>query len=168
MARPEINNMVDLTPSELQLWLEWAGARLIAMPGGHVGPAELKVIWPEYSQDKFQVLEFRKNLPIRAAAPSSVEIPFVDEILTLPNICAFEKTRRVLHARLLVHPINGRYRYTWRKIGILVESDHKTVKNWHRKGLEEVITKTNPEQVCRIWAFFESLRSSPAISALRA
>ena len=74
-----------LSPQELQAWLEWAGARLIAMPGGRTRPAEPHVIWPEYSQEKFEILTFRSALPLRAAAPSSAEIPIVEEILLLPN-----------------------------------------------------------------------------------
>ena len=145
--------MVDLTPSELQVWLEWAGARLIAMPGGRIGPSNTKVIWPDYAQDSFEVLEFRGAVPIRASAPSSTEIPIVDEILLLPNVCAKDYTRRVLHARSLVHPINGRYLYKWTRIAELLAVKAYTARRWYNEGLVEVISKAPEDKVCRIAAF---------------
>ncbi len=145
--------MVDLTPQELQVWLEWAGARLIAMPGGRIGPAKTRVIWPEYAQETFEVLDFRTALPIRAAAPSSKEIPIVEEILLLPNVCAHDYTRRVLHARSLVHPINGRYLYKWTRISALLEVKAHTARRWYKEGLDEVIRKAPHDSVCRIAAF---------------
>jgi hypothetical protein len=139
-----------LTPDELRVWLEWAGARLIAMPGGRIGPANYKVYWPEFSQETFQVLEFRKIAPLRASAPSKDEIPLVDEILTFPSVCKDIYTRRVLHVRALVHPVNHRYLYKWTRIAELLHTDRQTVRNWHAKGLREVVAKADPVKVCRI------------------
>ncbi len=148
--------MTSLTPLELKTWLEWAGARLIAMPGRRPGPADIKVIWPEYSQDKFQVLDHRPGLSIHAAAPSNQEIPIVDEILSLPSVCSLHKPRRVLHIRALVHPLNGRYIYTWTRVAEKLESNRETVRYWHKKGLQEVCDKADRGKVCHISAFLQS------------
>jgi hypothetical protein len=143
----------QLTPTELQIWLEWAGARLIAMPGPRIKPADPKVIWPDYEQEKFEVTTFRGALPVRAVAPSSKEVPIVEEILLLPNVCEHSYTRRVLHARSLVHPINGRYLYRWTRIAELLAVKTYTVRRWHKDGLLEVISKAPRDRVCRIAAF---------------
>ena len=151
----------DLSPSDLQTWLEWAGARLIAMPGGRIAPAQPHVIWPEYSQETFQVLQFRGGVPLRAAAPSSTEIPIVDEILTFPNVCERDYIRRTLHARSLVHPLNGRYLYKWSRIATLLDVKPTTVKVWHRNGLKEMAEKLEKSRICRVAAFFAE--ASPSL-----
>lgn len=146
--------MTQLSPAELQTWLEWAGARLIAMPGGRIKPDELRCVWPAFSQEVYQVLEFRGRLSIRAAAPSSAEIPIMEQILLLPNVCGWQNTRRVLHARSLVHPLNGRHLYNWTRLAEKLETERRAVRRWFMRGLEEVVKKAEPEAVCRIAAFF--------------
>jgi len=148
--------MTLLTPAELQIWLEWAGARLIAMPGRRIGPAAPKVIWPDYSQETFQVLEHRGAMSVKVAAPSSKEIPIVDEILILPNVCSRDYVRRVLHVRSLVHPLNGRYLYKWTRIAELLDVKPRTIKMWHRQGLEEVVDKADPVVVKKIYLFMNN------------
>lgn len=145
---------MKLGPDRLKVWLEWAGARLMAMPGGKIKPAAERVAWPEFSQDVWEVIDFRGSMPLRAAAPSAHEIPMVDLILTLPNVCEWDKTRRILHVRSLIHPINNRYLYQWTRIGELLQLDRKTVRAIHARGLREAASKANPEIVCRITAFF--------------
>lgn len=137
-----------LAPSELKIWLEWAGARLIAMSGGKVGPKNYKVAWPDYGQDVFEVLNFRGGVSLRAMAPSSTEISIMEEILLLPNLCEKDYVRRVLHLRALVHPLNGRYLFPWPRISKRLEvTKLSTVKYWHRKGLVEVISKAPKDKV---------------------
>ena len=148
--------MTVVTPTELKDWLEWAGARLLAMPSPKIKPAEPHVIWPEYSQDKFEVLNFRGGMSLRANAPSKEEIPLVDDILLLPNVCKEQRVRRILHARALVNPVNGRYLYNWSRLAKLLQSNRDAIKRQHEKGLIEVIRKTPPGQICRIAVFFRS------------
>lgn len=153
--------MPCLDPATLQTWLEWAGARLIAMPGPRTGPKEPKGFWPaEFSQELFQVLEFRKIPPIRAGAPSSTEIPIMEEILLLPNICTLISTRRILHARALIHPIRGTHLFSWEAIAKKISKEEKpmksyTVKYAHKKGLIEVCKRADPSNVCHILQFFQ-------------
>jgi hypothetical protein len=142
--------VTHITPGELQDWLEWAGARLLAMPARKVKPSEPKVAWPTYSQDKFEILDFRAGISFRAAAPSKDEIPVVEEILTLPAFCREHKVRRVLHIRALIHPINGRYMYNWMKVAKMLETNRATAKSWHAKGLVEVIANAPREKICLI------------------
>jgi hypothetical protein len=132
---------VELTPNELQFLLEWAGARLVAIPGPRVGPNGTKVIWPEYSQDQFEVLKFRGEQAIRAGAPSKDEIPIMDEILLLPSFCRRVVVRRTVRLRTLVHPVNNRHLFPWRKIAAILKSDSKTVRNWFSLGLNEIIER---------------------------
>jgi len=146
--------VAELSPIELQTWLEWAGARLIAMPGSRTRPAEPYIVWPEYSQNTSEVLNFRSALPLRASAPSSEEIPIVDEILLLPNTCSDVYKRRLLHARSLVHPISHKYLYRWTRLAEILHTSPARVKSLHSKGLTEAARKADKSRVCRIATFF--------------
>lgn len=143
----------SITPEELRVWLEWAGIRLSAMPVLTTKPKDPGVFWPEYSQDKFQLLEFRKGIELRALAPTRDEIPIVDEILSLPNVCFVVKKRRVLHKRALIHPIHGTYLHSWREIADMIDEKQSTTKRFHREGLEEAARKADPAKVYRVRAF---------------
>lgn len=144
--------MSDLTPEELQGLLEWAGARLVALPTSKIRPNDIRVIWPDYSQNQFEILEFRKNAPLRASGPSKDEIPIMDEILLWPNLSTVEIRRRVLHARLLVHPIRGHNLLSWARLAKKIGSDPRTLKRAHEIGLIEVGRKIPESHVCRITA----------------
>ena len=147
---------MDLTPSELEQWLEWAGVRLIAMPGKRVGPNGYKVTTLEYSQDVFQVLEFRATLPVKVAPPSNIEIPIIEEVLTLPNLIKDAGKRRVVRVRTLLHPINGRHLYRWDRITETLGKVNgrkitiASVKYMYKSGLEEICKKIDKERVCSI------------------
>ncbi len=149
--------MAALDPQTLQTWLEWAGARLIAMPGPRTGPKEPKAFWPfEYDHDRFQVLEFRRGLAARAMAPSAKEIPMMEEILTFPNMCSHETTRRIIHDRLLMHPIKMTHLYTWADIAKTFKMKTYKVSYLHKLGLMEICEKAKPEHVCRIATSFNN------------
>lgn len=155
-----VSVMYDLQPSTLQTWLEWAGVRLIAMPGKRIGPAEPGVCWPDYEQDPYEVLYFRGLRSIRISPPTPSEIPIIDEILSLPNTCNQITVRRVLHCRALIHPIRGTNLYPWTRVAELLDVKVYTVKRWHRQGLEEASVKAPPEKICRIRAFLSLPTSS--------
>ena len=133
--------------------LEWAGLRLEAISVGKIKPAKPGVIWPEYSQDKFQVLEFRGSNSPRSSGPSSAEIPIMDEILLLPGLCSDKLTRRIIHRRLLINPVSGRYKYRWDEVANYLEMKISSAKFKHKRGLEEIIKKAPRSQVCRLAAF---------------
>lgn len=141
-------------PDLINDWLEWAGARLLASPSNKIKPANPKVIWPDYAQDRFQLLEFRKGLSLRAPPPGASEIPIMETILLLPNLCAEVRTRRVLHLRSLVNPLSYRNINSWSKIAQAIHSNRETVRLLHQKGLEEVSQKVDIAIVCRVSAFF--------------
>lgn len=144
--------MSDLTPNELCRWLEWAGMRLLATPSIRIKPQEPIVAWPEYSQDQFEILNFRAGIVLRSLAPSSTEIPLMDEILLLPNFCFSTNRRRVVRLRTLVDPLNSHYVFSWARIAEKLDSGPRAIKHMYLLGLEEISRKVPPAQVCRISA----------------
>lgn len=141
---------MSLTPNELQMWLEWAGIRLIAMPGGRIGPATYRVFWPDYETDKYQVLDKRSIRPVRVVPPNGKEIPLVENILLLPNLCEKDFTRRILHVRALLHPVNMRHLYPWKRVAEAVQMKESNAKYYHKIGLQEVCRKVDEQTVCSI------------------
>lgn len=149
-----------LTIDELRVWLEWAGARLVAMPGNRVAPKQTRVLWPDYAQDIWEVTEFRNNQRIRISGPTSAEIPIMEEILLLPNICEWVKIRRVIHARSLIHPFTERHLYSWDRIAKKLETHPVTARRWYKKGLNEIVIKANPQKVCLIADFIREAQNA--------
>jgi hypothetical protein len=145
---------ICVTPDLINDWLEWAGSRLLAAPSNKIKPSGPKVIWPDYAQERFQILDFRKGLNLRAPPPGAKEIPVMEEILLLPNLCSEVRVRRVLHARCLVNPLTYRNINSWTKIAILIHVSRETARLLHHKGLEEVSQKIDYSIVCRVSAFF--------------
>lgn len=141
---------MTLGPEELSRWLEWASARLLATPVTRIKPQEPTTFWPEYSQDKFEIIDFRAKLMLKALAPSSTEIPIMDEILLLPNLCFSPPRRRAVRLRSLVNPINNRHIFSWSRLAEKINSDPKTVRRFYFSGLDEISRKVPPEQVCHL------------------
>jgi hypothetical protein len=144
---------MTLDPDRLQLWLEWAGARMWALPVDGVWPQSFHVAWPEYNIELFQVLEFRARLALRAAAPSSAEIPIMDQILSLPALCRETERRRILHRRAIVHPIRNRHIYTWHRLARDFHKDPRSLRALHRRALDEVVGKIPRETLTSLYDF---------------
>lgn len=142
--------MSDLpNPDEIRSWLEWAGEKLLSMKIHGAYPASYRSFWPDYADDPHTAYGYTDN-QLRTPPPGKYEIPLMDEILLLPQICELVPTRRILHARLLVYPLSGDYKYSWRKLAIQYHADSKTVKRWHERGLQEIIAKTPSFKLHRI------------------
>lgn len=147
----------DIDPQTLAFWLEWAAMRLIAMPAGRLSPAQPRALWPDYVRDIYDNFHASPGARrLRALAPSSAEIPIVDKITLLPNLCSKVETRKVLHWRAQVHPIRGNNLLTWTWIAQRLEVRTYTAKRWHREGLDEVLEKVPRATVCHLLAFFEA------------
>jgi len=146
----------NLTPEELQTWLEWASARLLATPSQRIKPQEPGVLWPAYSQDKFEILDFRAGIALRALAPSSAEIPIMDEILLLPNLCTTSLSRRAIRLRSLVNPLTGSHLYKWHEIASKLETKQYTTRHAYQVGLTEIIKRTPRPTIARIGIFMDA------------
>ena len=152
-----MNHTVDFSPETLRSWLEWAGGKLLALPSPHLKPQKPRALWPDYMQNPYEVTHFRpkESFPLHVAAPTAEEIPFMDRILILPNLCPDQRFRRIIHSRSLVYPFNGRYLYTWVRLANILHVSNATVKTWHKKGLLSVCRKISAEELREIGEFME-------------
>jgi len=128
-----------ITGDEVIARLEDAGATLMAMPAR--GPS------PHLRQMRFDVVHTAEeaygwqSAAPRAAMPDARAISRMDEafgwLALIPE--ARFVLRRILGARALVHPLTGRHIYPWRRLGLLLGSDHKAVQRWHRQGVDLLV-----------------------------
>lgn len=140
---------------EIETWLEWAGKRLLTLSVSKIKPAEPQVAWPTMVQtlNPFERLHHEQR-EIKIAGPSKDEIPVMDLILDLPNVCHRDVTRRIVRVRTLLNPRTDKHLYTWTKIARLISADPRTVKHYYLDGLEETATKMDPQKVWRLNQFF--------------
>jgi hypothetical protein len=146
---------------ELEQWLEWAGTRLIAMPGPRVGPSESTGWWPDYSQDRYEVIEFRARIALRIAAPSGSEIELMEEILYLPSLIGVGvnehdcEVRRVVRRRILLHPITNRRLWQWDRLAKEHKRSQVTLRTWYKKGLSQICRRISGDKTTSIRKQFE-------------
>lgn len=153
VTKTETRSEIRIEPKILQSWLEWAAAKLIAMPAGRLKPQAPRALWPDFAYEPIPGASDLRTNRLRALAPSSAEISIVDSIIFLPNLCEKEETRKVLHWRAQVHPITLAHINKWNWIAHKFDVRIMTVQRWHKKGLEEVCAKADQETICRVTAF---------------
>jgi len=122
--------------------LEEAGLTLLALP--NTGPStRLRQGGLEWVRDVGALPPDRTQ--IRPAVPSAAAIDRMDRVLAwIPRIPADKFVlRRVVGARCLVSPINGRHLFSWRRLGTAVGADHKAVQRWHAQGIDLIVAALN-------------------------
>ena len=131
----QMTRLTDLVVAEL----ESAGATLLALPttGFSTG---IRVGGLDFVRDAVEAYGWG-DMPIRPAAPSSNAISRMDIALTWLSLIppASLVLRKVVGARSLVHPITGRHLFQWRKIGLMLSTDHKQVQRWHGEGIALIV-----------------------------
>lgn len=127
------------------MWLEWAGATLLSLGGSSPLPKGPRVLWPDFPQDATIAYGY-SNERLRVPKSSAREIEAMDEILLLPNSIHNITTRRIVNARLLVTPVTSRYLYSWSKLSIMLHMDRRRIVAIHRRGLHEIISKTDAKK----------------------
>lgn len=143
------------TPGEIREWLAWAGGKLMTLEVKGTEPGGFRTFWPDYPDNRFTAYGYTGER-LRPPPPGSSEIPLMDQILNLVLLVPNPTARRILNARALVHPLNGRNLYSWAKIGVLIHSDRRAVRNLHQKALEIIAAKIPSTVVRSIRAGFLS------------
>ncbi len=122
--------------------LEEAGLVLLALPNS--GPStRLRQGGLEWVRDACAYPPDRTL--IRPAVPSAAAIDRMDRVLAwIPRIPADKFVlRRVVGARCLVSPVNGRHLFSWRRLGAALGADHKAVQRWHAQGIDLIVAALN-------------------------
>jgi len=139
--------MKKITPElteEIKTWLEWSGAKLLAMRIASPAPKGVRNAWPEYATLPDDAYGYTKNT-LRAAIPSRFDITLMDEILLLPALIPDVLIRRIIHSRALVAPVSGKYLYSYETVAKLLYTDRKTIARLHGKGLKIIGANLSPD-----------------------
>ena len=123
--------------------LEEAGATLLALP--NTGPSTRLVQsgleWVRDVRESYAPARTR----LRPAVPSAAHITRMDQAYRWVSRIPEDRyvLRRVVGARSLVHPMTGRYLYSWRRLGVAIGADHKAVQRWHSQGIDMIVGLLN-------------------------
>lgn len=123
--------------------LEEAGTTLLALPNS--GPSTRLVQsgleWVRDAAESYAPVRAR----LRPAVPSAGHITRMDQAFRWVSRIPGDRyvLRRVVGARSLVHPMTGRYVYSWRRLGTAVGADHKAVQRWHAQGIDMIVGLLN-------------------------
>ena len=129
---------------QVAVYLEDAGKCLMSMPmSGHTTRArisKLPFVVPG-GLEAFSVGDGRLRLP----QPRPETIDRMDEVLAWISLIPQDKVilRRIVGARALLSPVTGRNIYSWRRLGDLLDVDHKTIQRWRKDGLAIIARELN-------------------------
>lgn len=74
------------------------------------------------------------------AAPDEEECALAAEALGWLPLIPTNRLRLIVSARCLVSPAVLRHLFTWRTLGKLLGTDHKTIRKWHGQGIDLIVT----------------------------
>jgi hypothetical protein len=123
--------------------LEEAGATLLAMP--NTGPSTRLVQSGLDWVRSFTESYGNGRAKLRPAVPSANAITRMDQAYRWVSRIPEDRyvLRRIVGARSLVHPMTGRYLYSWRRLGAALGADHKAVQRWHAHGIDLIVDLLN-------------------------
>ncbi|MBF0892188.1 hypothetical protein HKD28_12330 [Gluconobacter sp. LMG 1744] len=124
-------------PEQVAEWLTDAAFTLAAMPSNGCWPGGMRSYWPDIVADRDD-LDWPMESDIRPPMPTSDEVSRMDLALSWVPMVTDRGQKAVVNMRLIVHPISGQYRWTWRKIGGKLGINHETAKDWHAEACAEV------------------------------
>ncbi len=78
---------------------------------------------------------------LRPPMPSASRITRMDKVMGYLALIPQERyvLRRIVGCRALVHPLTGRHLFSWRRLGELLDADHKAIQRWHAEGIRLIL-----------------------------
>ncbi len=123
--------------------LEEAGATLLALPGTGWS-TRLRSSSLEIVHTALEAYGWSAGR-IRPAVPSAERITRMDEAMGWISLIPVDRyvLRRIVGARSLIHPINERPLFPWRRLAAALGADHKAVQRWHAQGIALIVAALN-------------------------
>lgn len=140
-------------PSEIRDWLEWAGSQMLSLSVPRIRPSSYRSFWPEIPPDPIVAYGFNPTR-LRPPPPGSEAIKIMDGIFDLILLVPHIQTRRILQARALVSPLNGRYLYGWTTLAVILHSNRKAIAAEHKKGLRLISSQIPTVSLARFRRYF--------------
>lgn len=124
--------------------LEEAGKTLLCLKVHGTRPAGYRVAWPEMAKT---ILEARdpEDQDTRFPVPSAAAITAMDEVFPWVALVGERAvyTRRLIWARMLVHPLKDRHVWSWKRLEKSLGLSYETLRLRHGRGIDRIITRLN-------------------------
>ena len=119
--------------------LEAAGMTLLALPGSGFSP-RMSAGGMDVVHAAIEAYGWTET-PIKPPVPSARRIDAMDEALKWLRLIPQDRyvLRRIVGARMLVHPISERNLFTWNRIAKVLGCDHKAIQRWHAQGIDLIV-----------------------------
>ncbi len=119
--------------------LDEAGATLLSLPGSGFS-SRLSSGGLDVVRNAIEAYGWT-DLPIRPSVPSAAKIDEMDKALAWLSLIPQSSyiLRRIVGARMMVHPVTERRLFTWNRIAKSIGSDHKAVQRWHGTGIDLIV-----------------------------
>ena len=129
--------------------LEEAGATLLALPGSGHSP-RMSAGGVDVVRNAIEAYGWT-DAPIRPPVPPAHRITEMDEALAWLQLIPDHQyvLRRIVGARMLVHPVTERHLFSWRRVGNAIRCDYKAVQRWHAQGIDLIVAGLNSRNYFR-------------------
>ncbi|WP_428485970.1 DUF6362 family protein [Rhodopila sp.] len=119
--------------------LEAAGKTLLALPGCGFSPG-LSAGGLDVVRNAIEAYGWTE-LPIRPPVPRARAISEMDQALRWLSLIPNDRyvLRRIVGARLLVHPVTDRHLFTWRRVGKVLGCDYRAIQRWHAEAIDLIV-----------------------------
>jgi len=119
--------------------LDEAGATLLALPGCGYSP-RMSSGGMDVVRTAIEAYGWTE-IPIKPPVPSAHKIDEMDEALRWLGLIPNDRyvLRRIVGARMLVHPVTDRHLFTWRRIAKVLGCHHCAVQRWHRDAVDLIV-----------------------------
>ncbi|GAB0116910.1 DUF6362 family protein [Acidisoma sp. 7E03] len=147
--------------------LEEAGATLLSLPPSGFSPrlrtSTLPVLREAAEAYGWSTAELRPPMP------SAARISRMDRAMGFLGLIPADRyvLRRIVGCRALVHPLNGRHLFSWRRLGELLGADHKAVQRWHAEGIRLIVQALRHEALAAAGRDHPRPGDGPAAPAAR-
>ncbi len=144
--------MADLH-NDVKRRLEDAGQTLLMLPMPADGmPAGDRAVWPDTMQRFWDIVgvadkgSMKDRMTALAQArnrtqlhASRVQIERLDEVLGWLWYIQVANRRRVIAARMQVHPLSDRHLYSWRNLARHFHTSARQLRRWHDEGIQDIV-----------------------------
>lgn len=119
--------------------LEEAGSTLLSLPATGFSP-RLRTTTLPILREAAEAYGW-SMAELRAPMPSASRITRMDKAMSYLALIPQDRylLRRIVGCRALVHPVSGRHLFSWRRLGELMNADHKAVQRWHGDGIRLIL-----------------------------
>lgn len=143
--------------------LEEAGMTLLSLPAGRAS-SHLPSAMPDVVRSAVEAYGW-SGMALRPPIPPAAKITRMDEALEWIKLIPLDPAgrnetgpwsvhgggmlRKIVGARTLVSPVTERHLFSWRRLGDIMNANHESVRQWHRKGVDIVVEELNRRR--RVW-----------------